>query len=98
MTLFVFRYNGDSIGAGVFIVTSIIVWGIILLYQLIAVGLCLLHTIKLKRYNKVISRNDKLGVAVSFISLFMSFFIICYILLFGFLDCMMKFSLSWLLC
>ena len=94
MTLFVFRYNGNNTGAGVFIATSITVWCIILLYQLIALVLCLLHTIKLKRHNKVISRNDKLGIVLSSISVFMSFFIICFIFLFGFIDCIMKFSWS----
>lgn len=92
MTLFIFRHNRTNTGVGVFMVTGITVWCIILLYQLVALMLCLLHTIKLKRRNKVISRNDKLGVALSSISLFMSFFIICYIFLFGFLDCIMKFG------
>lgn len=68
-------------------VTGTISWGITLLYQLIALTMCLLHNIKSKEHNKVVSRYDKIGLAISTIALFMSIsIIICHVLLIGFLD------------
>lgn len=69
------------------IVTGTISWGITLLYQLIALTVCIIHNIKLKEHNKIVSRYDKIGLAISTIALLMSLsIIICYVLLIGFLD------------
>ena len=90
IALFVFKINmheEPGTYVSVSIVTGTISWGITLLYQLIALTVCIIHNMKSKRHNKIVSRYDKIGLAISAIALYMSIsIIICYVLFLGFLD------------
>lgn len=96
IALFVFKINmheEPGTYVSVSIVTGTISWGITLLYQLIALTVCIIHNMKLKRHNKIVSRYDKIGLAISAIALYMSIsIIICYVLFLGFLDFVSTFN------
>lgn len=96
IALFVFKINmheEPGTYVSVSIVTGTISWGITLLYQLIALTVCIIHNMKSKRHNKIVSRYDKIGLAISAIALYMSIsIIICYVLFLGFLDFVSMFN------